>query len=90
MKIKVLNKIKFAFSKKNIEVFHENMTNNWKPNYWLNIKINEWNEKRLRLETRNYYWANVQFLNISSTIVWKIEIIESTYKSWWNYEKNWT
>ena len=70
--------MKFAFSKKNIEIFHENMTTNWKPNYWLNIKNTEWNEKRLNKKSRNYYWTNVPFLNLSSTILGKIEIIEST------------
>ena len=40
-------KMKFTSSKKNVEILHEYMTTNWKPNYWVNSKNTEWNKKRL-------------------------------------------
>ena len=82
-------KMKFTSSKKNTEILHEYMATNWKPNYWINSKNTEWNEKRLNKKFWNYCWIYMPFLNITDTVVWKIEIIESTYKSWWNYERNW-
>ena len=82
--------MKFISFKKNIEILREYMTTKWKPNYWINSKNTEWNEKRLNKKSRNYYWINMPFLNIRDTVISKIEIIESTYKSWWNYNRNWT
>ena len=49
-------KMKFTSSKKNTEILHEYMATNWKPNYWINSKNAEWNEKRSNKKSWNYCW----------------------------------
>ena len=64
-------KMKFTSSKKNTEILHEYMATNWKPNYWINSKNTEWNEKRLNKKSWNYFWIYMPFLNIRDTVLYE-------------------
>ena len=55
-------KMKFTSSKKNTEILHEYLATNWKPNYWINSKNTEWNEKRLnkKLDICHFWISEIQ------------------------------